>query len=187
MVLVEKLKDYLAEIVARRKRRKKCSELSRNIKRSSNVRQVLMNAFDRHNRCVLWNAECEKVFGWSMAEISAHSDPLMLFYPDPEERRRVRESIHISPLKDMYEWYPVRKDGMQLTILWSNILLPDSSILNIGLDITERKKVEQQLAVKATTDDLTGCFNRSAILQQLKSALAVHSLQDANSHFCADV
>jgi predicted signal transduction protein with EAL and GGDEF domain len=84
----------------------------------------------------------------------------------------------------MYEWHPVRRDGMQLTILWSNILLPDNSILNIGLDITERKKAEQQLAVKATTDDLTGCFNRSAILQQLKSALAANSRQDADSQFC---
>lgn len=145
---------------------------------------VLMNAFDRHNRCVLWNAECEKVFGWSRAEIAAHADPLTLFYPDPDERRRVRESVHHSPLKDMYEWHPVRKDGTPLTILWSNILLPDNSILNIGLDITERKKAEQRLAVKATTDDLTGCLNRSAILHQLKMALAVNSRHDPRSHFC---
>lgn len=145
---------------------------------------VLMNSFDKFNRCVLWNAECEKVFGWTMAEISAHADPLSLFYPDPEERRRVRESVNVSPLKDMYEWHPLRKDGTPLTVLWSNILLPDSSVLNIGLDITERKKAEQQLEVKATTDDLTGCFNRSTILQQLESALAANARQDADSHFC---
>lgn len=84
----------------------------------------------------------------------------------------------------MYEWHPVRKDGTQLTILWSNILLPDNSILNIGLDITERKKAEQQLTVKATTDDLTGCLNRSTILQRLKIALAASSPQDVSSHFC---
>lgn len=75
-----------------------------------------------------------------MTEIGEHPDPLALFYPDPEERQRVQESVRFAPLKDMYEWHPVRKDGTQLTILWSNILLPDNSILNIGLDITERKK-----------------------------------------------
>ncbi|MBS9764774.1 sensor domain-containing diguanylate cyclase, partial [Pseudomonas mosselii] len=133
---------------------------------------------------VLWNAECEKVFGWSMTEIGEHPDPLALFYPDPEERQRVQESVRFAPLKDMYEWHPVRKDGTQLTILWSNILLPDNSILNIGLDITERKKAEQQLTVKATTDDLTGCLNRSTILQRLKIALAASSPQDVSSHFC---
>lgn len=37
--------------------------------------------------------------------------------------------------------------------------------------------------MKATTDDLTGCFNRSAILQRLKLALATSSRQDAKSHF----
>jgi diguanylate cyclase (GGDEF)-like protein len=84
----------------------------------------------------------------------------------------------------MYEWHPLRKDGTPLTVLWSNILLPDNSILNIGLDITERKKAEQQLQVKATTDDLTGCFNRSAILQQLELALAASARHEVNSHFC---
>nr|WP_225903583.1 sensor domain-containing diguanylate cyclase [Enterobacter oligotrophicus] len=184
VVLVEKLKDYFDEIIAREKTAQEMQRVVTQYKTLFERAPVLMNSFDRHNRCVLWNAECEKVFGWSMAEISAHADPLALFYPDPEERRRVRESVHISPLKDMYEWHPVRKDGTPLTILWSNILLPDNSILNIGLDITERKKAEQQLAVKATTDDLTGCFNRSAILQRLKLALAASSRQDASSHFC---
>lgn len=184
VVLVEKIKDYFEEIIAREKTAQEMQRVVTQYKTLFERAPVLMNSFDKHNRCVLWNAECEKVFGWSMAEVAAHSDPLVLFYPDPEERRRVRESVHVSPLKDMYEWHPLRRDGMQLTILWSNILLPDNSILNIGLDITERKKAEQQLAVKATTDDLTGCFNRSAILQKLKSALAANSRQDADSQFC---
>lgn len=184
VILVERLKDYFEEIIAREKTAHEMQRVVVQYKTLFERAPVLMNAFDKHNRCVLWNAECEKVFGWSMAEIIAHADPLVLFYPDPEERRRVQESVHRTPLKDMYEWHPVRKDGVPLTILWSNILLPDGSVLNIGLDITERKKAEQQLAVKATTDDLTGCFNRSAILQQLKSALAASSRHDANSHFC---
>jgi diguanylate cyclase (GGDEF)-like protein/PAS domain S-box-containing protein len=142
-----------------------------------------MNSFDRSSRCVLWNAECEKVFGWTMAEINAHADPLALFYSDPEVRRRVHESVNTSPLNDMYEWHPVRRDGMQLTILWSNISLPDGSILNIGLDITARKKVERQLEMKATTDDLTRCLNRFAILQQIAAALEISQRQEADSHF----
>ena len=184
VVLAEKLKDYFAEIISREHAAIEMQRVVTQYKTLFERAPVLMTSFDRHNRCVLWNSECEKVFGWSMVEINAHPNPLALFYPDPEERRRVRDSIHISSLKDMYEWHPLRKDGLQLTILWSNILLPDGSILNIGLDITERKKAERQLALRATTDDLTGCLNRSAILHQLKMALAVNSRHDPRSHFC---
>ncbi|RXW27529.1 MULTISPECIES: sensor domain-containing diguanylate cyclase [Enterobacter] len=183
VVLVEKLKDYFEEIIAREKTAQEMQRVVTQYKTLFERAPVLMNSFDKFNRCVLWNAECEKVFGWTMAEIGAHADPLSLFYPDPEERRRVRESVNVSPLKDMYEWHPLRKDGTKLTVLWSNILLPDNSILNIGLDITERKKAEQQLEVKATIDDLTGCFNRSAILQQLELAQSANARQEPNSHF----
>lgn len=179
VVLVEKLKDYFAEMISREQTAKEMQHVVTQYKTLFERAPVLMNSFDRHNRCVLWNVECEKVFGWNLAEINLYPDPLALFYPDPEVRQRVRDSVNVSPLKDMYEWHPIRKDGAQLTILWSNILLPDGSILNIGLDITERKKAEQQLALKATTDDLTGCFNRSAILQQLQTAI-----EHNQTHFC---
>lgn len=184
VVLAEKLKDYFAEIISRERTAIEMQRVVTQYKTLFERAPVLMTSFDRHNRCVLWNGECEKVFGWSMVEINAHPDPLALFYPDPEERRRVRDSIHISSLKDMYEWHPLRKDGSQLTILWSNILLPDGSILNIGLDITERKKAERQLALRATTDDLTGCFNRSAILQKLQAATEQHQPSETGSPFC---
>ncbi|WP_407438532.1 diguanylate cyclase [Lelliottia sp.] len=184
VVLAEKLKDYFAEIISRERTAIEMQRVVTQYKTLFERAPVLMTSFDRHNRCVLGNGECEKVFGWSMVEINAHPDPLALFYPDPEERRRVRDSIHISSLKDMYEWHPLRKDGSQLTILWSNILLPDGSILNIGLDITERKKAERQLALRATTDDLTGCFNRSAILQKLQAATEQHQLSETGSPFC---
>ncbi|WP_133632034.1 sensor domain-containing diguanylate cyclase [Enterobacter sp. OV724] len=183
-VLAEKLKDYFAEIISRERTAIEMQRVVTQYKTLFERAPVLMTSFDRHNRCVLWNSECEKVFGWSMVEINAHPNPLALFYPDPEERRRVRDSIHISSLKDMYEWHPLRKDGLQLTILWSNILLPDGSILNIGLDITERKKAERQLALRATTDDLTGCFNRSAILQKLQAAAEQHQPSETRSPFC---
>ena len=183
-VLAEKLKDYFAEIISREHAAIEMQRVVTQYKTLFERAPVLMTSFDRHNRCVLWNSECEKVFGWSMVEINAHPNPLALFYPDPEERRRVRDSIYISSLKDMYEWHPLRKDGLQLTILWSNILLPDGSILNIGLDITERKKAERQLALRATTDDLTGCFNRSAILQKLQAAAEQHQPSETRSPFC---
>jgi diguanylate cyclase (GGDEF)-like protein/PAS domain S-box-containing protein len=178
VVLMEKLSDYFAEIVARERAAFEMQRVVTQYKILFERAPVLMSSFDRRNRCVLWNAECEKVFGWRMAEINTHADPLALFCPDHEERRRVRGSLNALPLNDMYEWHPRRKDGATLTILWSNVPLPDGSILNIGLDITERKKAEQLLALRAMTDDLTGCLNRSAILQRLTVALESERRQE---------
>lgn len=184
VVLMEKLSDRFAEIVARERTAAEMQRVVMHYKILFERAPVLMSSFDRQNRCVLWNAECEKVFGWRMAEINTHADPLALFCPDQEERRCVRGSLNALPLNDMYEWHPRRKDGATLTILWSNVPLPDGSILNIGLDITERKKAEQQLAVRAMTDDLTGCLNRSAILQRLTAALESERRQDRAHPFC---
>jgi len=183
VILVEKLKDYLTEIIIRDRTAKELQRIITQYKALFDRAPVLMNSFDKSNRCVLWNGECERLFGWTLEELNQQPDPLALFYPDPRVRQRVRASVNLSATVDMHEWYPIRRDGQPLTVLWSNILLPDNSILSIGLDITERKKAEQQLAMKATIDELTGCYNRSCLLRQLKEALKRCQPDDTRSHF----
>ncbi|MBS1207241.1 MAG: diguanylate cyclase [Proteobacteria bacterium] len=76
---------------------------------------VLMNSFDKTNRCILWNSECERLFGWRINELNQQSDPLALFFPDPEMRQQIRSSVNTSPAVDMHEWHPIRRDGQVLT------------------------------------------------------------------------
>ncbi|MEN3753279.1 sensor domain-containing diguanylate cyclase [Mangrovibacter sp. SLW1] len=132
---------------------------------------ILINSFSADNRCILWNGECQRLFGWNRDELNRFPDPLALFYPDLTIREKVRASVTTSPGEKMQEWYPIDKNGRVLTTLWSNILLPDHSILNIGVDITARKREEQRLARKAITDELTKCFNRAGVLAQLNDIL----------------
>jgi diguanylate cyclase (GGDEF)-like protein/PAS domain S-box-containing protein len=183
VILVEKLKDYLAEIVARERMAREMQRIVAQYKILFDRAPVLMNSFDKNNRCVLWNGECERLFGWTIAELNQRTDPLALFFPEAEIRHQVRATVSSAATVDMHEWHPVRRNGDALTVLWSNILLPDKSILSIGLDITERKKAEHQLAVKATTDDLTGCYNRFSIIRQFKEALVACVPGDPFSHF----
>ncbi len=183
VILVEKLKDYLAEIIAKERMVREIQRIVAQYKVLFDRAPVLMNSFDKNNRCVMWNGECERLFGWTIAELNQRSDPLALFFPDAEMRHQVRATVSSSATVDMHEWHPVKRNGEVLTVLWSNILLSDKSILSIGLDITERKKAEHQLAVKATTDDLTGCFNRFSILRQFKEALVACVPGDPFSHF----
>ncbi len=182
-IITEKLHDSMTEIISRERTAVELKNIINQYRMLFDRAPVLMNSFDRHNRCTLWNGECERVFGWTLEEINRQPDPLALFYPDPEVRRRVRDSVNFSPTLEMHEWYPHRRDGAVLTTLWSNIMLPDGEIMNIGVDITERKRAENLLAFQATTDALTRCYNRLAILDHLQHCLDnCHSERD-DSHF----
>jgi diguanylate cyclase (GGDEF)-like protein/PAS domain S-box-containing protein len=129
---------------------------------------VLINAFDSTGRCTFWNASCQSTFGWSAEEIMQHADALSLFYPDPEIRAAVAASVGPAPGGEFKEWYPQNRQGEVLATLWSNVRLPDGGVVNIGMDITERKQAEAQLQRMAKTDGLTGCWNRAEIMRRLK-------------------
>jgi PAS domain S-box-containing protein len=107
---------------------------------------VLIDGFDETGRCTLWNEQCRKTFGWTFEEISAHPNPLELFYPDPDVRDDMLKSITIQPDEQFREWYPSTKDGQTLTTLWANLCLPDGQVYSIGQDITENRRMEQKLA-----------------------------------------
>jgi two-component system, cell cycle sensor histidine kinase and response regulator CckA len=106
---------------------------------------VLIDAFDNNGRCIMWNNECEKVFGWTIDEINAHAEPLALFYPDPDIRREVIDSVTSQPGNLFREWHPMTKDRNELTVLWANFHIPNGMVINIGHDITERRQAEERL------------------------------------------
>jgi PAS domain S-box-containing protein len=106
---------------------------------------ILIDGFDENGRCVLWNNSCEQTFGWSMEEINSHSDPFSLFYPDPEIRQQVIDSITLNPDNKFREFFPHTKAGNVLTCEWANYQLTDGTVMSVGHDITERKKTEKVL------------------------------------------
>ena len=107
---------------------------------------VLLNSFDENGRCILWNKECEKLFGWTIEELNSHENPLALRYPDPEMQREVLAAATSQPEKAFREWHPITKSGEERIISWSNVRLPSGMIINIGHDITDRKRAEEQIS-----------------------------------------
>lgn len=106
---------------------------------------VMIDSFDESGRCVMWNKECESVYGWSTEEIFSHKKPLELFYPDPAVRQQVVETIIVTPVNLFKERHPTTKDGSEVTCLWASFKLPDGKTINIGYDITERKLDEKRI------------------------------------------
>jgi diguanylate cyclase (GGDEF)-like protein/PAS domain S-box-containing protein len=133
---------------------------------------VLINAFGPDGRCTLWNEACERRFGWSEAEIKECRDPLALFYPDPQVRKQVIDTVGPQPSRSFREWHPRARSGERLAVLWSNVRLPDGKVVNIGMDMTESRRTEAALAWMARVDSLTGCWNRAEILKRLEDRLA---------------
>jgi PAS domain S-box-containing protein len=107
---------------------------------------VLIDSFDENGQCILWNKECENVFGWTIEELNSHDNPLALFYPDPDVQKKVLYSVFSNPEKIFREWHPITKSGAERITLWANFQLPNGMVINIGHDITERKQAEETLA-----------------------------------------
>ncbi|MFC1833099.1 PAS domain S-box protein [Thermodesulfobacteriota bacterium] len=104
---------------------------------------VMIDAFSSDGNLVLWNHEMEARLGWT-AEEAQSCDVLALSYPDPEEYRKVLETIN-NPDGQFREFSPTAKDGSRPIQLWANFKVSDGSTISVGYDITERKKTEVAL------------------------------------------
>jgi len=109
------------------------------------IAPVLLDAFDKDGKVVLWNKECEKVFGWSFKEIKEEKNPLDLFYPDPLIQKRIFDAFNDNSENIYKEWMPMTKDGRQIITKWANIRLPNNELLHIGYDITQQRNNELSL------------------------------------------
>jgi two-component system, cell cycle sensor histidine kinase and response regulator CckA len=110
---------------------------------------VLMTALDDHGHFAFWNKECERVTGFTADEVLASPRFIYALIPDPMERARMRRDVSALGV-DFRDWELtlVCKDGTKRTIAWSNISgecpLPEWSTWAIGVDVTERKQLEEQ-------------------------------------------
>ncbi len=73
----------------------------------------------------------------------------------------------------------MKKDGSRVWVYWNNRPIKDSKgriaeILSVGTDITERRRMEAKLRLLATTDPLTGAFNRRQFYSKAKSEFQRH-------------
>ena len=109
------------------------------------MRPVLINSFDENGRCLFWNKQCNKTFGWTIEEINEHEVAMELFYPDPAVCKEVIRTITTDPEGKFREWHPVTKEGKILSIMWANFSLPNGQIFSMGHDITKRKQAEKTI------------------------------------------
>lgn len=107
---------------------------------------VMLASFDKNCKSILWNSECERVFGWSKEEINSSSDIMAMFCPDVTLGDDV-----------LRERYHTTKDGKRVVTRWEIItLLSNGEVITIGYDLTNQKDTEIELHKK--TEQLNKSF-----------------------------
>ena len=90
------------------------------------------------------NKAWEITYGWTSEE--ARRMNIKEQIPDTAERQHVidfiREEVNTGKWQDFRNR---RKDGKDIVTTWTNISLSDGSIIGIGMDITDRKRMESEL------------------------------------------
>lgn len=122
---------------------------------------IMVDALDKNGKFILWNRECELVTGYAAEEIVGNPKALELLYPDESYRRQLQKKFSIRG-KSFRDWEMnlTCKNGEIKTIMWSNISeqfpVAGYSYWAVGVDITHRKGIEEQL--KQQTSELELIF-----------------------------
>jgi PAS domain S-box-containing protein len=101
------------------------------------------------------NQEYLNQIGYSQEEVIGHTSEELNLYVD-ENRQKYANEILIKKTATNFELKIRRKDGTIIHVLYSGRLIDvegEQTLLNIGKNITERKKVEQQIKDNADLMD----------------------------------
>jgi PAS domain S-box-containing protein len=113
---------------------------------------IMINAVDQNSIIVFWNKKCEKITGYTAAEMIGNPNAMELLYPDREylETELKKWANQNYQLKNA-ELILSAKDGSAKTVLWTNTDFSTPEwIWAVGVDITARKRAEEELRYRST-------------------------------------
>ena len=136
---------------------------------------------DRRGRIALVNSQAVKMFGYNREELIGQSVEVLI--PErfrgghPGHRMEFSSSPQARPMGAGRDLYAVRKDGSEFPVeIGLNPIETDDELLVMSaiVDITERKRAEEQIRHLAVTDPLTGLANYRRLLDVLDSEIKRH-------------
>ena len=111
---------------------------------------VIVLVSDAEASIIYANDSVETVLGYKPEEVLGRGW-WRLTRPDPRDRHRAREFIRRAvtgveiPSPDPYEEKITRRDGQTRYVLWRDVVGPNQTLIGVGQDITEQRRVEQRL------------------------------------------
>ncbi len=153
--IVENLfKIFSERISAELERMKADKALRESEQRLGDIYETAPLAFviwDRECRVTNWNRHAEKTFGWSAEEVIGHNFFEFLLPESAKPRvQDIVDSLLQGNLPSHSINETVTKDGRIIITEWNNAILRDiegniTGAMSLGTDITERKKLQDQL------------------------------------------
>ncbi|MCL4294134.1 MAG: response regulator [Anaerolineae bacterium] len=113
---------------------------------------ALIVVLDAQGRIVHFNRVCEQLAGYTLAEVKGKHVWDLDLIPEEEAApiRIVFEELRAGLFPNKYESFWITRDGQRRVIAWSNTARLNrvgvvKYVITVGTDITERKRLEEQL------------------------------------------
>src|SRR5436189_1140204 len=103
---------------------------------------VMLVFLDEQGRIQWGNREWSHTLGYDITEARSR-DIFPELYPDPEDLRRVQESIG-APVGHWTDFRTRTRQGIVLDTIWANAPLTGGGWLAIGMDVSDRKRAEER-------------------------------------------
>ncbi|MFO7910975.1 MAG: PAS domain S-box protein [Desulfotignum sp.] len=104
---------------------------------------VMIMRYDPNMKVLYLNQEIERKIGWKTEDLN-DINLMEEAFPDPFYRKIAQEYMK----KAFYEWREfsiITKSGKTMISEWSNIRLYEGTQIGIGIDVTDRKRAEENL------------------------------------------
>jgi PAS domain S-box-containing protein len=140
------------EVVKMRESVKSSSDIQQSIIQNANVWLMVL---ERNGNIREWNRAAEEISGYPAGEVVGNNRIWKLLYPDPLYRREITGKISEIIAENNYlenlRTTITSRAGLTKTILWNTKRLPQTTgeptlFIAVGVDITERAKMEEALA-----------------------------------------